>query len=72
MTENTKIGNLTIGGVGITAIAHLTLETIGHVRDADVVFHNFAGQQAAHIRTLNSNALSVEKYYGKDQVRTLS
>src|SRR5277367_5604222 len=55
-SESLPRGRLAIVGSGITAIAHLTLETIGYIQYADVVFyHANSGVIATHIRELNPN-----------------
>jgi siroheme synthase len=37
---STVRGRLAIVGSGITAIAHLTMEAIGHIKHADIVFYD--------------------------------
>jgi Tetrapyrrole (Corrin/Porphyrin) Methylases len=58
---------------GITAIAHLTLETIGYIQYADVVFyHANSGITATHIRELNPNAVDLYEYYGEGKIRNIT
>jgi len=66
-----KPGRLVIAGTGISAIAHMTLETIGHIRSADIVFyHATSGVVATHIHELNRNAVDLYAYYGEGKART--
>lgn len=66
-------GRLAIVGSGITAIAHLTLETIGYIMAADVVFyHANSGVTATHIRELNPNTIDLYQYYGEGKQRTIT
>jgi precorrin-2 methylase len=52
-------GSLAIVGTGITAIAHLTLESIGYIKEADIVFYHVnSGVTATHIRELNPSITS--------------
>jgi precorrin-2 methylase/predicted 2-oxoglutarate/Fe(II)-dependent dioxygenase YbiX len=68
-----QVGQLVIVGSGIAAISHFTLETIGYIREADVVFyHANSGVTAAYIRELNSNAVDLYQYYGDGKVRTIT
>jgi precorrin-6B methylase 1 len=66
-------GRLAIVGSGIAALAHLTLETIGYIEDADIVFyHANSGVTAAHIHELNANAVDLYKYYGEGKLRNIT
>jgi precorrin-2 methylase/predicted 2-oxoglutarate/Fe(II)-dependent dioxygenase YbiX len=71
--EPKRFGELVIVGSGIAAIAHLTLETIGYIREADIVFyHANSGVTASYIRELNPNAVDLYEYYGEGKVRTIT
>jgi precorrin-6B methylase 1 len=71
--QSNRSGRLAIVGSGIAAIAHLTLETIGYIRDADVVFyHANSGVTAAHIHELNANAVDLYEYYGEGKLRNIT
>jgi len=71
--DQNRSGRLVIVGSGITAIAHFTLETIGYLRDADIVFyHANSGVTASYIRDLNPNAVDLYEYYGEGKVRTVT
>lgn len=37
--DNAKPGALTIAGSGIASVAHMTLETVSHIKEADKVFY---------------------------------
>lgn len=65
-------GSLTVAGVGTTAVAHMTLEAIGHVREADVVLHNVNEIAAHHLGTLNPRCVSLQRFYAprKDRAAT--
>jgi precorrin-6B methylase 1 len=64
------VGRLVLAGSGIKAIAHLTPETMGHIRRADIVFyHATSGVVATQLHQLNSNALDLYQYYGEGKVR---
>ena len=59
--------------VGLHAISHFTLEAIGYIREADVVFfHPNSGTTAAYIRELNLNAIDLYEYYGEGKVRSIT
>lgn len=63
-------GRLVIAGTGIAAIAHMTSETIGHIRSADIVFYHVTnGVAATQILGLNPNAVDLSAYYGEDKLR---
>jgi precorrin-2 methylase len=64
-------GRLIIAGTGISAIAHLTAETIGYIKSADHVFyHATSGVMATKIHTLNPKATDLYALYGEEKVRT--
>lgn len=66
-----KHGRLVIAGTGIVSLAHMTTETLAHVRSADIVFyHATTGVTATQIRRLNSNAVDLYAYYGEGKIRT--
>jgi precorrin-6B methylase 1 len=68
-----RAGRLVIVGSGITAIAHLTPETIGHIRSAEIVFyHANSGVVATQILELNPNAVDLYEYYGEGKVRSVT
>ena len=68
-----EAGRLVIVGSGITAISHLTFETVGHIRRADVIFyHANSGVVATQIRELNPNAVDIYQYYGEGKIRTVT
>jgi hypothetical protein len=69
--ERRSTGCLVVVGSGVTAVSHMTLEAIGHIKAADVVFYLVTnGVTAAHLRQLNPNAIDLRGYYGDDKVRT--
>jgi hypothetical protein len=68
-----KTGRLTMVGTGITAVAHLSLEAIGHIKCADVIFYHVnSGVTASRIRQLNPNAVDVYAYYGEGKRRRIT
>ena len=68
-----RSGELVIVGSGIAAIAHFTLETIGYIKEADIVFyHANSGVTASYIRELNPNSVDLYEYYGEGKVRTIT
>ena len=72
-TSGGSRGQLVILGTGITAIAHMTLETVGYIRDADVVFyHANSGVTAAYLKELNSNVVDLYAYYGEGKLRDVT
>lgn len=71
MNQKRPAGRLVMVGMGVTAISHMTLEAIGHVKAADVVFYLVtSGVAAAYLRQLNCNTIDLYGYYGDDKVRT--
>lgn len=38
-TTSNNAGSLTIAGSGIASVAHITLETLSHIKEADKVFY---------------------------------
>jgi hypothetical protein len=71
MNHKRPAGRLVLVGTGVTAVSHMTLEAIGHVKAADVVFYLATnGVAAAHLRQLNPDAIDLRGYYGEDKVRT--
>jgi precorrin-2 methylase len=70
MAHKRAAGGLVVVGTGITAVSHMTLEAIGHIKAADVVFYVLPnGVTAAHVRQLNANAIDLRGYYGDDKER---
>jgi precorrin-4 methylase len=70
-TSPVRKGKLTIVGAGITAVSHLTLEAVGCIKEADVIFyHATSGVMATHIRSLNPNVVDLYKYYDEGKIRT--
>lgn len=66
-------GRLTVVGTGITAICHLTLEAVGQIKNADVVFyHANSGVTASYLRQLNGNTVDLYEYYGEGKVRNIT
>lgn len=64
-------GRLVLVGTGISALAHLTAEAIGHIRNAEIVFyHATDGVAATHIRGLNPNSVDLYALYGEGKSRT--
>ena len=64
-------GSLTIVGTGIEAVSQMTVQTIGYIREADVVFyHATNGVTASQIHALNANAVDLYEYYGEGKRRT--
>ena len=68
-----KRGSLIIVGTGIKAISHMTLETLSHIKRADVVFYHASnGITATQIRELNANAVDLYEYYGEGKKRKIT
>jgi hypothetical protein len=66
-------GKLTVVGAGITAVSQLTLEAVGCIEEADVVFyHATSGVMATHIRHLNPNAVDLYEYYDEGKHRRIT
>src|SRR5580704_16060818 len=66
-------GRLVLVGSGIVAVSHMTLEAIGQIKAADIVFyHATNGVAAAHIRQLNSNVVDLRQYHEDEKVRTIT
>jgi len=66
-------GRLVVAGSGIKAISQLTIETIAHIRRADVVlYHVPDGVMAAEIQRLNANVHDLYRYYDDDKRRTIT
>jgi precorrin-2 methylase len=60
-------------GTGITAISQITLEAVGYIQRADVVFYHVTnGPAATHIRKLNPNAVDLYEYYGEGKKRRIT
>jgi precorrin-2 methylase len=68
-----RSGRLAIVGSGIAAVAHLTLETIGYIQGADVVFYHVnSGVTAAYVQELNANAVDLYEFYGEGKLRNIT
>jgi precorrin-2 methylase len=68
-----KQGRLVIVGTGIKAISHMTLETLSHIRRADIVFYHASnGITASQIHELNANAVDLFEYYGEGKKRKIT
>ena len=66
-------GRLVLVGAGVAAVSHMTLEAIGHIKAADIVFyHATNGVAAAHIRELNSNVVDLRQYHEDEKVRKVT
>lgn len=66
-------GRLVLVGAGVAAVSHMTLEAIGHIKAADIVFyHATNGVAAAHIRELNSNVVDLRQYHEEEKVRKVT
>jgi precorrin-2 methylase len=66
-------GRLVLVGAGVAAVSHMTLEAIGHIKAADIVFyHATNGIAAAHIRELNSNVVDLRQYHEDQKVRKIT
>jgi precorrin-2 methylase len=66
-------GRLTVIGTGIAAISHLTLEAVGQIKNANVVFyHANSGVTASYLRRLNANTVDLYEYYGEGKVRNIT
>src|SRR5580698_7802074 len=66
-------GSLVIVGTGITAISQMTLEAIGYIQRADIVFYHVTnGAAATHIRKLNPRAVDLYEYYGEGKKRRIT
>ncbi|GJE88471.1 tetrapyrrole methylase [Phanerochaete sordida] len=64
-------GSLTIAGSGIAAIAHITLETLSHIREADKVYYVVADRATeAFIQDNSTNgAVDLSIFYDKEKDR---
>jgi predicted 2-oxoglutarate/Fe(II)-dependent dioxygenase YbiX/precorrin-2 methylase len=72
-SDSKRYGELVIVGSGISAIAHFTVETIGYIKEADIVFyHANSGVTASYIRELNAHAVDLYEYYGEGKIRTVT
>lgn len=68
-----QTGSLAVVGTGIAAIGHMTLEAIGYIKNADVVFyHANSGVTASYVREVNANAIDLYEYYGEGKVRNIT
>jgi Tetrapyrrole (Corrin/Porphyrin) Methylases len=66
-------GRLTIVGTGITAVAHMSAETIGCITNADIVFyHATNGVTATQIQKLSRRSVDLYEYYGNDKPRRVT
>jgi precorrin-2 methylase len=66
-------GRLVLVGAGVAAVSHMTLEAIGHIKAADIVFyHATNGVAAAHIRELNSNVVDLRQFHEDEKVRKVT
>ena len=66
-------GRLVMVGTGITAVSQMTLEAVGYIQRADVVFYHVTnGPAATHIRKLNANAVDLYEYYGEGKKRRIT
>jgi len=73
LTSADRQGRLVIVGTGITAISQMTLEAMGYIQRADVVFYHVTnGPAATHIRKLNPNAVDLYEYYGEGKKRRVT
>ena len=73
LTGGSRPGRLVVVGSGIKGIAHLTLEAVGHLEEADKVFYTVAdGSTAAFIHSKNANAIDLYNLYdiGKPRYET--
>jgi len=63
-------GELCVVGVGISAIAHMTLEGIAAIEAADLVFYNPTSPiMAAKVKQLNPNCFNLYRLYGEGKPR---
>lgn len=72
MAPNTKTGSLTIAGSGIASIAHITLETLSHIQEADRVYYVVADPATeAFIQDKSKGqCFDLTIYYDKDKMRS--
>lgn len=64
-------GSLTVVGTGIKLGAHPTIETVGAIRGADVVFHVVTDSHTAKwLRSLNANTVSLLDLYASGTPRS--
>ncbi|KAG8720616.1 hypothetical protein FRC08_018689 [Ceratobasidium sp. 394] len=69
-TDPAKRGTLIIAGSGISSIAHMTLETVSHLKLADKVFYLVSDPVTeAFIQENNKNTVDLGVYYGKSKHR---
>jgi precorrin-6B methylase 1 len=73
MSTPEKQGQLTIVGSGISSIGQLTLQTISHIEQADIVFYVLSDPATeAFVQTKNSNCVDLYTLYddGKPRIDT--
>ena len=70
-TTNTKPGSLTIAGSGIASVAHMTLETLGYLQEADSVFYVVADPATEAFIHKNASGACTDLYvfYDKEKSR---
>ncbi|KAG9080771.1 hypothetical protein FRC06_006184 [Ceratobasidium sp. 370] len=69
-TDPAKRGTLILAGSGIASVAHMTLETVSHLKMADKVFYLVSNPVTeAFIQENNKNAANLGVYYGKSKHR---
>jgi precorrin-2 methylase len=66
-------GQLTVVGVGIKAIAQMTVEAIAQIKAADIVFYNPTSPvMSAMLKKLNRNCFNLRRFYGEDKYRQIT
>ena len=67
---STKKGRVAFVGTGLKSIAHMTLESVSEIENADIVFyHATDGVTASFIQSLNPNTHDLYQYYGNGKRR---
>ena len=74
MSSNTvtaKPGSLTIAGSGIASVAHITLETLAHIQEADTVLYMVAdpATEAFICKNAKGPCKDLHVFYDKDKLR---
>lgn len=68
--ESLKRGSLIIAGSGIASVAHITLETLSHLKDAEKVFYLVNDPVTeAFIKEHNPEAFDLIQFYDKAKPR---
>lgn len=65
-------GRIVVIGAGLTAISHLTIEALSHVRHCDVVYHYGPDTSHAFLRCHNRNVIDVHALFEREKLRRYS